>query len=217
MSYIGVDEKLLSKYCTSNKLCFWSYVALINPVSSEDAYFFDCSLYKLVKAESKEHPDTRLLLAFKSPISLSQLYFTGQLHYEKLPEAPCSKEEIESYIKGMLEEINGMIEEASSLIEKPSAKERFLRLLIPTRGDKATMRGVYYGLLVRRSFISEMVSRLGYMDGLLKASVRAVYVLHSVDLSKKGFIALVCDKGVKLGAHNKIVDLDALLKTLKAT
>ncbi|MEM4662268.1 MAG: hypothetical protein QXQ73_06305, partial [Desulfurococcaceae archaeon] len=75
----------------------------------------------------------------------------------------------------------------------------------------------YYGLLVKRSILDEMVSRLGYEGGSLKANVKAVYVLHSVDLSKKAFTALIRDKSVKLNAHSKMVNLNALLKALETS
>lgn len=217
MSYIGVDEKLLRKFCSDSKVCFWNYVTLINPVNGDDVYFFDCALHKLLKAEFGEYPDARLLLAFKSPIGLQQLYFAGQLYYKKLPEVVCNKEEVEDYIRKMLKAVDGMLEEARSLVAKPSEKEQFLRFIMPTRTDKAVARGVYYGLLVKRSILGEMVSRLGYESGSLKANVKAVYVLHSVDLSKKTFTALIRDKSVKLSAHSKIVDLNALLNAFESS
>ncbi|MEL9999828.1 MAG: hypothetical protein QXY82_00695 [Desulfurococcaceae archaeon] len=217
MSYIDVDEKLLRKHCSDDKICFWNHVVLINPIGSDDTYIFDCALYKLLKTEFEEYPDARLLLAFKSPIALYQLHFASQLHYKRLPEVACDKEEVESYIRNTLKIIDEMVEEARSLVARPSGKEQFLRFIIPARTDRAVARGVYYGLLVKRSILDEMVSRLGYEGGSLKANVKAVYVLHSVDLSKKAFTALIRDKSVKLNAHSKMVNLNALLKALETS
>lgn len=214
MNYISVDHDHLLRYCGNNNLCFWSYMALVSPIGRSEQYFFDCSLYKLVKREHASNPDTRFLLAFKNPVSATQLSFTDRMGYGELPESPCTREDLEHYVRSAIEALDKIVGEAREAVREPSTREKILRFIVPARSG-VTERSVYYGLLLRKSLLNEMIARLGYVNNTLNANVSPVRVLFSVNLRKEEFMALIHDKRVKLKAYSGVIDVDLLVKALK--
>jgi len=215
VSFLGVSEKYFTKYCSNGRNCFWGYAALIEPVASRDLYIFDCSLFNYARDEYREYPELRVLLSFKTSTHPSDIWFTNQLGYVKLPEiTPCNNSDIETCLNNSLKTLESMIEEASSQVKLFSKREA-LRFILPKPPDYATARGRYHGLLIRKSILSEIASNLGFNNGVLNSRVRSVYVLYSVDYSKWDFTALICDKHTKLNAHKKIIDKNKLLSALR--
>lgn len=215
MGYISVNEALLSKYCKDDKVCFWNSVALINPMGRDDLYIFDCSMYKLLREEYADHVDARLLLSFKSPITLSKIQFMGQLGYVRLVEDTiCSKDEIEGYIKSVLRNLEELINQSREEVAKIKSRP-FSRFSLFGRGEAATLRGIYYGLLLRESMVKDMVKAMGFEEGALRSIVKKGYVLYSFNSSKKEFYGLILDKKIKLKAHDRIIDVNLLFENIR--
>ncbi|MEM2025127.1 MAG: hypothetical protein QXW94_02425 [Desulfurococcaceae archaeon] len=214
MSYIGVDDKLLSKHCRGeNNICTWSSVVLVSPFNSNNSYIFDCSFYLNIKKEYSNYPDARLLLSFKSPLSLGGLWFTNQMNYAKLPSiSPCSRDTIEEYIKDILGKLQVEIASAEKDLVNPP---RALPLFRSVRSEQATGRGKYFGLRVKEGLIKEILSKMGYDGSYLRADTRNAHVLYSINIPKRDFHALVCNKGVKLGVYKTIIDVNAILAAIK--
>jgi len=213
VSFLGVSDQLIRKYCSKGKKCFWGYTGLVEPTSTRELYLFDCSLFNYVKEEYREYPELRILLSFKAGVSPGDMWFTSQMEYPSLVErAPCTISDIENCIKNSISTLDKMIQEYYSLL-KSSKKE--LAKLTPRPLSYAEIRGRYYGLLLRRDFLSKIVSSLGYDSGVLKSRVKPIYVLYSIDLSKWDFTALTGNKHIKLGAHKKLIDVEKIINTVK--
>lgn len=211
MNYIGVNDKLLSRFCfEKSNICVWAPIAVISPFNSTDSYIFDCSFYLSVKKEYSKLPDTRLLLSFRNPVSFQDIWFTNKMNYAALPMlSPCDKDSIEEYIKDILyrlqEEITGV---QRSL--KASSKKSPL-LFKSTKSEHLMTQGRYYGLKVKESIIKDILCRMGYNGSHLRADIRNLHALFSINLSKREFNALICNKAVKLPVYKTVIDVSAVL------
>ncbi|MEM0368744.1 MAG: hypothetical protein QXN57_04810 [Desulfurococcaceae archaeon] len=215
MSFINVDNELRSKYCREGNVCFWATVALINPYETNNLYVFDCSMYTVVKKEYADKHESRLLLSFKIPFELNEIYFGSKLDYRILPaNTSCLKSDIEKYIESLLANIRTSIDQTHEKLSKMPKRGRFLRFLVPIRDESERVKGEYYGLLTKESMIREMISIIGYEGRVLKANVRNAHILISVDPSKQEFHGLLLNKNIKLNAYRKLIDIPLLLKTL---
>ena len=213
MNYISAGDKLLEKYCIEPRICFWGLTAMVNPNNTNDIYFFDCSLYSMVDRKYSDKPDVRIVLSYKSPISLTGIRYGSQLEYNILPEkAVCSKDDIENCIRNTISELDRSISETLDAY-KAVEKKRDIPFIRTIRGE---IRGEYYGLLTKKSILMDLLSQLGY-DGLrLDANVKPTYVLYSVDLLNRDFKALIIDKAIKLNAHKRMIDINILLESLSS-
>lgn len=214
--YIAISENLVEKYCGSEKLCFWAEVALLSPHGSRDLYVFDCSMYQHVKAEYRDKPDCRMLLTFKLPIKADELAYTGEMGFHVLrgPGA-CDQDEISRYIASVFKHLDEKIEEAGRELAELSYQRESLRRLLPLpRGDRAVLRGVYYGLKVRRDILMDIASRLGYAKNSLNANVKSGYVLISLDPGREKYTALTLNKKTELKAYSRLLDKSSLLNAI---
>lgn len=190
-------------------------MALINPHEASDLYLFDCSMYTVVKEEYANKYETRLLLSFKIPFELNEIYFGSKLTYRVLAAATnCLKSDIETYIESLLMNIKTNIDQTHEKLAKMPKRRHFLRFLVPIKDESERVRGEYYGLLAKESIIKEMINTIGYENRVLKANVRNAHVLISVDPLRHEFHGLILNKHVKLNAYRKLIDIPLLLKTL---
>jgi hypothetical protein len=215
LSYVGASESLVSEYCRGRRLCFWADYAAVTPAGTRDVYFFDCSMYRFAREQYSQSPETRLVLSFKSPATLDQLFFTVLGAYSRVEsETTCDKRDVEECLARISQEIERAIDEARDYISRLREPPSWLRFLFPIRGAKAEAKAVYYGLLARRDMYLELASLLGYRDGRLDAQVKHVSVLLSLDLNRGHVYALVGSRAVKLDAHKKIVDFEKVLSRI---
>lgn len=214
MKYIDVEEWVLSRYCSSGKICFWVNVALINPTATDDLYVFDCSMYRLLTQRYVDQVDSRLLLSYKSPMGLREIRFTGNLGFDELLKSTqCSRGEIEEYINTVLSDLDKAIEKARE--DAAGEKTWFFTRITPSRLSRSLdPRGRYYGLLVRESIIRDITGLLGYVNGRLNANVSEGLVLYSYEPTRGSFNALIGGNVVKLKALSKMIDVGKLLKAL---
>jgi hypothetical protein len=217
VSFLGVSERLLGKYCSEKRICFWGLAGLIEPIETRELYLFDCSLFKYAREEFREHPELRVLLSFRAGVLLNNIWFTSQLGYYKLSEAaPCTVSDIEKCLNESFKALDAKIEEYYGKVKYSPSRE-FLRFIIPTQSQRAELRGIYHGLLLRKKILKEIAGNMGYESGVLKSNVKPVYVLYSVDPVKWEFTALISDKHSKLEAHRKIIDKNKLLTAIRKT
>jgi hypothetical protein len=215
LSYVGVAESLIGEYCRGRKLCFWADYAAVTPTGSREVYFFDCSMYRFARERYSQSPEARLVLSFKSPATLDQLFFTVLGAYSRVEsETTCDKRDVEECLVRISQEIERAIDETRDYIAKLREPPSWLRFLFPIRGAKTEAKAVYYGLLARRDMYLELASLLGYRDRRLNAQVKHVSVLLSLDLGKGHVYALVGSRAVKLAAHKKIVDFEKVLSRI---
>jgi len=213
VSFLSVSDRLLAEYCGKSRACFWGYAGLIEPLETRQLYLFDCSLFNYVTEEHANLSELRVLLSFKAGLSPNDVRFGAQLEYPKLPEAaPCNVKDIESCLSNSFKALDAKIQEYASQVRP---ERGFLkRLFLPASPERSITRGRYYGLILRRRLLSEMAGNLGYVDGVLKSSVKPVYVLYSVDIFKWDFAALVGENAIRLGAHRTLIDRSKLLSAL---
>ena len=216
VSFLGASEKLLAEYCKGTRVCFWGYAGLVESAERRELYLFDCSLFNYVSEEHANTPEIRVLLSFRATdLTSENIWFTTQLGYPKLPrEAPCTVRDVEECLANSLRALEAEIREQAPLAKRVERWEFLRRLFLPHSRETATTRGRYYGLVLRRSLLSEIAGKLGYVGGVLRSSVRPLYVLYSVDTHKWSFTALVGNKPIELGAHRKLIDRAKLLSAL---
>jgi len=211
LSFIGFSESLESKYCGKSGLCFWVEYAAVNPIGEGAVYFFDCTLYKYARGDYTGRPDARILLSFRSPVSINSLYYSPQGVYPRLKAtSKCDKSDVEECIASVLNAIDVAVEKAREYYEKSPKTPRWLRFLLPVRDARSEARGVYYGFLTRKRLLLEITSLMGYREGYLEALVKPSNILLSYNTKKREIYALIGDNPVKLEAHRKILDFNQL-------
>lgn len=216
MSYVAVEEQSLKKFCTEGKVCFWVKVALVAPHESKDAYLFDCTMYRFAREEYRETPETRILLSFRSPIPHSDITFSGNLGYPVLASYdPCDEKTICNCIVEAIEYVESRLLEVEKDLKQIYDRAESLKKIVPLPlRDKALLKGVYQGLKVKQSILTDIAGKMGYTGSTLRAAVKPLHMLVSLDLRKKKYTALIHDKKIELKAHNRLVDLQELVKSL---
>lgn len=218
MAYIAVDEQLISKSCDKNSVCFWARVAVVNPANTKDVYLFDCTFFEHVREEYRETPETRVLLSFKLPIDVSQLHYTGKMMFNEVSgSTSCDQSDVEECITRAIEYVEKRLNETRELLrerDKP-LRDSISRMVFPRfTKDVATLKGIYYGLLVKESMLRDITSRLGFNGKSLNSTVKPAYMLVSLNFKKNTYTALVLGSKIKLTVHERVVDKNSLLTRL---
>lgn len=216
MAYIAVENRLLNRFCGDGNLCFWIRVALVHPYERKDAYLFDCALYRFARKEYRDTPETRLLLSFKSPIAPGELAFSGNLGYAVIGEnEPCDAKTVCDCILSALEYVETRLEEVGRELKQLYDHSESLRRVVPLPvRDRSVLKGIYYGLRVKQSILKDIASRMGYAERALRAHVKPLFILVSLNLNKKKYTALLQDVKIELKAHNKLVDPQEIFNVL---
>lgn len=215
MQYIAVGDGILRKFCGLDQICFWTPMALVNPAYTKDLFLFDCTLFRYVKDQFIDRIECRLLVSFKSPLSIEDIYYGGNLGYKELhPSTNCDKEDVESYIATLLQSMNKEIKDLRDALTDRQRKKLSSRVLSFLRREYSDLKAIYYGSLVKARIMMDMIERLGYRNNTLNANVRGSFVLVSLDPKRDEYRALVIDRDIKLGAYRSLLDKERLMDAL---
>ncbi|MCY0868256.1 MAG: hypothetical protein OWQ48_03380 [Desulfurococcus sp.] len=212
--HISVSRRILAK-CRNLYQCIWVETALVRPLDSTTLYCFDCFFHKY---STNARVEDRLLLSFNSKSSTREVSLGVSEGFRSVSAEKCDKKSIEAYLSGIhelaVEKIEDLTAKHKTSPSRLSFKAMLLGLILPRQRETLQEEGKYWGNLAKYRILLELISLLGYRNGVLSAEVDSAFILYGFRLDRREVVALIGDNIVELANYARILDLKKLANDL---